>query len=209
MEPTDNSRTIESYELIAADYAAETSGSRAMSGALARLAEAVPGGHVLEIGSGPGWDADVLEGAGLTVRRTDITQAFIDFQRGRGKDVDRLDVIHDALGGPYDAVVALAVLQHVSADELPGVLAKIAGSLRPGGRFLAAVRTGEGAGWDVGSSGNRYFVTCWSETEFIAELVKVGLTTRWSSHSVKDTEPNPPPSDWLTVLAQRSAENHP
>ncbi len=108
MEPeTNNARTVESYELIADDYARETAGSRVMSGALARLAEAVPGGHVLEIGSGPGWDADQLEEAGLTVRRTDITQAFIDQQRARGKEVDRLDAINDDLGGPYDAVVAI------------------------------------------------------------------------------------------------------
>src|SRR5215212_11677654 len=80
-----NARTVESYEEIADDYAQETAGSRVLSGGLTHLAEAVPAGHALEIGSGPGWDADALEEAGLTVRRTDITQAFIDVQRVRGK----------------------------------------------------------------------------------------------------------------------------
>src|SRR6187455_3510440 len=99
-----NARTVESYEEIAEDYARETTGARVLSGGLTRLAEAVPAGHVLEIGSGPGWDADALEEAGLKVRRTDITQAFIDFQQSRGKQVDRLDAINDDLGGPHDAV---------------------------------------------------------------------------------------------------------
>ena len=202
MEPTNNERTVESYELIAADYARETAGSRVMSGALARLAEAVPGGHALEIGSGPGWDADLLEDAGLTVRRTDITRAFIDLQRARGKEIDRLDAINDDLGGPYDAAVALAVLQHVPADDLPNLLAKVAAALRPGGRFLVAVRLGEGVGWEVGASGNRYFVTYWSEAEFLAQLADVGLTQEWIHRSINDKDPNLEPSDWLTVLAQ-------
>lgn len=202
MEPSPNRRTVQSYELIADDYAQETAGSRVMAGALDRLAEAVPGGHALEIGSGPGWDADRLETAGLTVRRTDITQAFIDLQRARGKDVDQLDVIGDDLGGPYDAVVALAVLQHVPADDLPNVLAKVAAALRPGGRFLVAVRLGDGADWEVGASGNRYHVTYWAETDFIAELARVGLAIEWTDHSVNDEDPNLAPSEWLTLMAQ-------
>ncbi len=136
--------------------------------ALTRLAETIPGGHVLEIGSGPGWDADQLEEAGLTVRRTDITQAFIDFQRARGKQVDRLDAINDDLGGPYDAVVTLHVLQHVEPGDLPAVLAKVAGALRPGGRFLVSIPLGEGAGWEVGESGSPYYRALWSEADFLA-----------------------------------------
>ena len=88
-----NARTVESYELIADDYARETAGAAVLAGGLTRLAETVPGGHALEIGSGPGWDADALEEAGMTVRRTDVTQAFIEFQRARGKEAERLDVI--------------------------------------------------------------------------------------------------------------------
>src|SRR5690348_491667 len=130
-EPT--ARTIESYEAIVEDYAQETAGPAVLASGLTALAEAVPGGRVLEIGSGPGWDADVLEEAGLTVRRTDLTEGFIRFQRDRGKQVDRLDVTVDDLGGPYDAVVALHVLQHVPTAELPAVLTKVTGALRPDG----------------------------------------------------------------------------
>src|SRR5215204_4713560 len=98
-----NARTVESYEQVAEAYAEETAGAGVLSWALKRFAETMPQAHALEIGSGPGWDADALEEAGLTVRRTDITQAFIDLQGARGKQVDRLDVINDDLGGPYDA----------------------------------------------------------------------------------------------------------
>ena len=191
-----NARTVESYEEIADDYARETTGARVLSAGLTRLAEVVPAGHVLEIGSGPGWDADVLEEAGLKVRRTDITQGFIDFQRARGKQADRLDAINDDLGGPYDAVVALHVLQHVEPSDLSAVLAKVAEALRPGGRFLVSIPLGEGAGWEVGESGAPYYRALRSEADFLTALGDVGLRPEWTERSVQHEE-----RGWLCVLA--------
>ena len=197
-----NARTVESYEEIADDYARETAGDAVLAGGLTRLAETVPGGHALEIGSGPGWDADLLEEAGMTVRRTDITQAFLEVQRSRGKQVDRLDVIHDDLGGPYDAVVALHVLQHVEPGDLPAVLAKVAGALRPSGRFLVSIPLGEGSGWETGESGKPYFRALWSEAELIDMLARAGLQSEWTERSVEHEE-----SGWLCVLAQLGEEH--
>ena len=188
--------TRESYEHIADAYARETADNDFSSGALARLAASIPSGHVLEIGSGPGWDADVLEDAGLLVRRTDVTQAFVDFQQSRGKEAERLDAIADAFGGPYDAVVAIAVLQHVPPDDLPGVLAKVAASLHPGGRFLVAVPLGHGADWEVGESGHRYFRALRTEGEFVAALAEAGLEPEWTERSGEAAD-----SGWLTVMA--------
>jgi 2-polyprenyl-3-methyl-5-hydroxy-6-metoxy-1,4-benzoquinol methylase len=195
MERSPNARTVESYEEIAADYARETSGHRVLAGALMRLADAVPTGHVLEIGSGPGWDADQLEDAGLTVRRTDITQAFIDLQRARGHQVDRLDAINDDLGGPYDAVVTLHVLQHVEPKDLPAVLAKVAGALRPAGRFLVSIPRGEGAGWEVGESGSPYYRALQTKDEFIDALSVAGFAPEWTDQAPDD-------DGWLVVMAQ-------
>ena len=196
MDPSPNARTIESYEQIAADYARETSDHRVLAVALARLVEAVPAGHVLEIGSGPGWDADQLEDAGLTVRRTDITQAFIDLQRERGKEVDRLDALHDELGGPYDAVVTLHVLQHVEPTDLPVVLDRIADAVRQGGWFLVSIPRGEGAGWEVGESGTPYYRALRTKDQFIEALRGAGLVAQWTDQSPAD-------DGWLAVLARR------
>jgi 2-polyprenyl-3-methyl-5-hydroxy-6-metoxy-1,4-benzoquinol methylase len=191
-----NARTVESYELIADDYARETAGAAVLANGLTRLAETVPGGHALEIGSGPGWDADALEEAGMTVRRTDITQAFIEFQRARGKEADRLDVINDDLGGPYDAIVSLHVLQHVEPDDLPAVLAKVAGALRPDGRFLVSIPLGEAIDWEAGESGRKYYRVLRTEKEFTAALAEAGLEPEWTERPVRDEE-----RGWLCVLA--------
>ncbi len=197
-EGSSNARTVESYELIADQYARDTQGSHVLSGGLTRLAEAIPSGQVLEIGSGPGWDADELEKAGLTVRRTDITQGFIDVQRSRGKQIDRLDVINDDLDGPYDAVVALHVLQHVEPTDLPAVLAKVAGALHPGGRFLVSIPVGEGIEWEVGESGNRYFRALHSAADFISALAAAGFRAEWTEQSGEQDD-----DGWLCVLARQ------
>ena len=139
-------RTIRSYEGYADRYARIRKGpDQREQAALARVASmAGPGGRILEIGSGPGYGADFLETLGVEVRRTDAAQRFLDLQAERGRPGDRLDVITDPLGGPYDAVVAQYVLFHVPRDAIDGVLAKIARALRPGGAFLVSMCEGEG-----------------------------------------------------------------
>lgn len=202
MDPSPNARTVESYELIADDYARETAGSsRVLSGGLDRLVATMPGAHVLEIGSGPGWDADTLEEAGLTVLRTDVTQAFLDGQRSRGKTVERLDAIADDLGGPFDAVVALHVLQHVEADDLVTVLAKVAGALRPGGGFLVSIPLGDDAGFEIGESGRSYYRALRTEADFVATLARAGFTVEWRERSVESGEAE---DGWLCLLARVS-----
>ena len=201
-----NRRTIESYERIARAYADETAPDRSdpaqsVAEGLRRLVDAVPtGGTALEVGSGPGWDADVVESQGVTVRRTDITAAFIDLQEERGKHVDRLDVISGDLGGPYDAVMALAVLHHVNRDRIPALLRKVADALHPGGVFLVAIREGDGEHWETGDSGNPYFTVLWREPDFRDQLEDVGLMVRWSSRNEDSEE-----SHWLAFLARKES----
>lgn len=200
-----NLETVTSYELIARDYADSTvtpegvgsAGLRRLVATLDHPADST----VLELGSGPGWDADFVESLGPAVRRTDVTQAFVDFQVERGKQADHLDAITGEYGGPYDAVVALCVLIHIDRELTSGVLAKVAGALRPGGSFLVSLREGVGDLWERGSSGNRYHVVLWDEASFGAELAAVGLHSRWSARSLEG-DGNP----WLTVLATKNEE---
>jgi 2-polyprenyl-3-methyl-5-hydroxy-6-metoxy-1,4-benzoquinol methylase len=195
-EPT--LRTAASYDDSVDDYARETQGGDpVLLTGLTALVEAVPAGRVLEIGSGPGWDADWLEDAGLSVRRTDVTDGFIAFQRGRGKEVEHLDVIADELGGLYDAVVALHVLQHVPSADLPAVLTKVAGALRPDGCFLVSIPRGEGEGWEVGESGSSYYRALHTKAELLGLLRDAGLEPEWTDQAVDGEQ------GWLCVLARR------
>lgn len=193
--PTISRRTIRSYESFAPEYNTLISPlpPPETEAALRRLVDlARPGGTVLEIGSGPGRDADFLESLGVTVRRTDATQAFLDLQAQRGKHGELLDVRTDELGGPYDAVLAMCVLHHIERDLTDSVLGKIAGALRPDGGFLVSVR--EGTGETTGD----YHRSLWSRAEFADRLAAAGLQVTWDTHD-RDSDGDP----WSTFLARK------
>jgi predicted TPR repeat methyltransferase len=194
---TNNRRTVAAYEEYAVGYAEAVAPDPAAGVAteLRRLADVVgPGGTVLEVGSGPGWDADQVESLGVSVRRTDVTRAFREFQAERGKHVELLDVITDDLGGPYDAVMAMCVLLHIDRELTDTVLGKVAGALRPDGAFLVSLREGSGELWESGD----YHVVLWSRAAFSVRLAAVGLRVEWCARTVHSDGP------WLTFLARRT-----
>lgn len=188
-------RTIESYEGYADRYVSIRRGPNDKEQAALRQVASIAGlgGHVLEIGSGPGCDADYLEGLGVKVRRTDATQRFLDLQAARGKQGDRLDVITDPLGGPYDAVVAQYVLFHVPRDHIDCVLAKIADALRPRGAFLVSMREGDH------ETGGDYHEVYWRRNDFAARLKAAGLITLWDESSAGSDDVT-----WNTFLTRRA-----
>ena len=189
-------RTVQSYEDFARQYdtLVGEQPSADLEDALRRLVRALPlGGSVLEIGSGPGRDADFVESLGAVVRRTDATQAFLDVMAGRGKKAELLNVMTDELGGPYDGVLAMCVLIHVDREQIDPVLHKIHGALRPGGSFLVSMRKGEGE-----TSGS-YHTVYWTRDRFAARLVAAGLSIAWDAESV-DSDGD----EWVTFLTRRA-----
>jgi hypothetical protein len=196
-----NRHTIVSYEGCASDYARSTEpapGSDRRT--LARFLEMLPtGGRVLEVGSGPGWDADWLEAQGVRMRRTDATLAFVEIQKARGAAAELLDVVTDDLGGPYSGVIALYVLQHVDRPRLPDVLAKISKAVIDGGAFLLALREGRNDLIEHGSS-NSYYVAEWAKPDLDEILCGLGFRESWSTSS-EDAD-----GRWLTILTRKEAE---
>lgn len=195
-----NRKTVASYERCALEYAKSTApqGS-STSGNVLRcfVQELEPRSSVLEIGSGPGWDADVLEAQGVRVRRTDITENFLAFQQKRGKAAEYLDAIADELGRPYDGIVALYVLQHIDRSLIPAILEKVAGALRQDGVFLVSLQEGTGELCQISDSSGIFHITLWTLETFTIQLNAVGLQTQWVEHST-DNE-----GDWITVLAKK------
>lgn len=200
-EFSNNRRTIEAYEGYARQYANAVSRdpSDDTREGLRRLAEIVPkGGEILEVGSGPGWDADFAETLGFKMQRTDVTEAFRKIQQERGKVVRSLDVLLDDFGGPYDAVMAMCVLLNVGRDQAELVLLKVTDALRPGGCFLVSIREGEGHLWERSDVSGDYYVVLWTHESFVKYLASAGLKVEWHSRSVESDGP------WLTFLARRT-----
>ncbi len=199
--------TVAAYDVSATEYAAGTAdlsehGAAAVTAFARRLP---PGARVLEIGSGGGRDALALEAAGLSVRRTDITPAFVELLRSEGHAADLADPLHDDLsdperpGEPYDGVWANASLLHVGRSDLPVVLARLAEVTRPGGVLRLAVKEGDGETWSTHGnvSAPRRF-TYWREgplTEALTgsgwDVVELGLAAGRREES------------WLELVAER------
>jgi SAM-dependent methyltransferase len=191
-----NDVTLETYEAAAADYAARNVGPcPPFTAFLDTLVELVENGCVLELGSGPGRDADYLEGKGVRVIRTDGAASFVAMMRSKGHDARQLDIRTDAFGGPHDAVLADAVLLHLTQDQLESVLRRLRAAIRDGGLLAFTVKKGTGAGWSTEKLGRpRYFVY-WQEQALRETLTRAGWAVCVLEHSAGPAE------DWLQVIA--------
>jgi SAM-dependent methyltransferase len=146
--------TVAAYDASAATYAAA---SPVMSDPVREAVEAFvgavgTGGRVLEIGSGGGRDAALMEQLGLRVRRTDVTPAFVQLLREHGHHAEVVDPLTDDLTdpeGPYDGVWANASLLHVARADLPTVLARLRAVTRRGGVLRISLKEGDGEGWST------------------------------------------------------------
>ncbi|MFZ2503363.1 MAG: class I SAM-dependent methyltransferase [Nocardioides sp.] len=206
--------TVDAYEAAATLYRAGGGAlTPAMTASLTadidRFVAALPvGSRVLEIGTGPGRDADLLEERGLSVRRTDITQAFVALNRNAGHDADLIDPLVDDLtdplgesGGDYAGVWAQACLLHVGRDDLVTVLTRLAAVTTPGGRLFCSFKEGDGEAWSTHGlvAAPRRFVY-WRREPLIAALEAAG----WEV-DVIERSAGLGNEVWLDAHAERSA----
>ncbi len=189
--------TLETYEATLPLYlAASAPPSGPLRDYLDQVARLVTGQRqVLELGSGPGTDADYLESAGLTVQRTDATEAFLDRLRSHGHDAQRLDLRDDDFGGPYDAVLADAVLLHVGRAQFVRTLATARRAVKPGGLLAITVKEGDGEAWSTAKLGRPRHFTYWREDRLRDAVASAG----WEVLSIERTRGRTEP--WLFVFA--------
>ncbi|RWM11015.1 class I SAM-dependent methyltransferase [Mesorhizobium sp.] len=202
--------TVRSYDAVAAEYAAEAA---AMPEWVAIEIDAfVTGlggsGRVLEIGSGGGRDALELENRGISVRRTDISNGFVELLRESGFEADLLDPLTDDLADPqrpstpYDGVWACACLIHVAREDFGMVLGRLAEVTRTGGRLHASVRDGDGediSAHDDDAAPRRYAETYWREPALRSALTDAG----WVVSAIRRCM-GKPDDWWLSVRASRA-----
>jgi SAM-dependent methyltransferase len=159
-------------------------------------------GPVLEIGSGPGLDADYLEGRGVRVIRTDATPAFVSLLRDAGHDARLLDARTDPLGGPYQGILANAVLLHLSRDQFEDLLRRARAAIVPGGVLAFTLKEGDGAAWSEQKLGVPRHFTYWREPAVRAALHRAG----WPDFSIEHVAGR---ENWLYVMACTSIDAEP
>jgi Methyltransferase domain len=167
---------------------------------LGRFATLARPGPVLEIGTGPGWDADYLESHGVRVIRTDATPAFVSLLRAAGHHARLLDARTDPLGGPYQGILANAVLHHLNRDQFQDVLQRARTAVAASGVLGFTVKEGDDAAWSEHKLGLPRHFTYWREPAVRAALHRAD----WPDTSICHVTSR---DNWLHVLARtRTAE---
>ena len=155
-----------------------------------------PGARVLELGSGPGHDADFLETHGFRVLRTDGARAFVERLRAAGHRAEVLNVVTDALGGPFDLVLANAVLLHLTRPQLARFLVRAVPAVRAGGRLAFTVKRGDGQEWSTNRLDQPRYFTYWQEPELRTLLDETG----WQPLAIESLPGQG--EDWLFVTCR-------
>lgn len=198
--------TVRAYDLDAAAYAAN---GATMPDSVRRDIEAFAehlgaGARVLELGSGGGRDARLMEELGLRVRRTDITPGFVALLRAEGHDADLLDPLTDDLAtpeGPYAAVWANASLLHVARADLPVVLSRLAAVSDDGALLRISLKAGDGEGWSThGSISNPRHFTYWRADALRDVVAGAG----WRDVEIGHQPGTKNAESWLEVSAVRA-----
>lgn len=164
--------TLRVYDARAADYAAHF--DEAAPEDLRGFAALLPkGGRVLDLGSGPGGMAGWLAGQGFAVEAWDASPEMVALAAGKPGVTARVRAFDDLdAADAFDGIWASFSLLHARRAELPGLIARIARALRPGGAAYVAMKVGEGEGRDA--LGRHYCYV--SEAELTGWLEAEGLT---------------------------------
>lgn len=187
--------TLQVYETRAQDYA-DLIGRAAAPGLADFVAALPPGGHVLDLGCGPGDSARRFLDAGFTVDAVDAVPAMVSQARelgvpARQATFDQIDT-HDT----YHGIWANFSLLHAPRADFPGHLARLNRALKPGGRLHLGMKLGTGAHRD----GLGRFYTYYSEDELMRHLTEAGFTPA-TAHRGEGTGLDGTSAPWIWIQA--------
>ncbi|MEY8842878.1 class I SAM-dependent methyltransferase [Cribrihabitans sp. XS_ASV171] len=190
--------TVRVYDQKAGDYAAMTDDYNAEDPHLSDFLDTVPkGGHVLDLGCGPGMAAARMVATGLSVDAVDASSEMVALANRR-QGVTARQARFDEIEGQavYDGIWANFSLLHATRAAFPRHLATLHCALKPGGAFFIGMKLGTGEGPDrLGR-----FYTYYAEYELTGLLTDAGFTVTGRRHG------NAPgldgtASDWIALAA--------
>ena len=141
--------TIEIYAREAGAYAQRDKPQRIGDFLTPFMAGLPPGAVVLDLGCGSGWAAVEMQERGFDVHALDASPelaAIAQAKLARPVRVMSFEGLEDVAA--FDGIWSSAALLHVAKADMPGLLARLARALKPGGLLLATFKAGEGEGRD-------------------------------------------------------------
>ena len=191
-----DAETLAIYDAKATEYAKLTA-SAAREPDLLRFINLMPtGGHVLDLGCGPGGHAATMADAGLQIDAWDASSEMVALA-GQTPGVTARQASFDDLDAQahYHGIWANFSLLHADPDRFDTHLLQ---ALTPGGYFHIGMKTGTGTHRDP--LGRRYtYVTAASLT---ASLAAVGLGPV-AQNTGEDLGLDGVMAEWITVLSRK------
>lgn len=125
--------------------------------ALAKFQEYLPSGHILEIGSGPGRDAEALIKRGYEYTGTDISKGLLHIARKRNPKATLLEksVYNLDFDTKFDGFWTAATLFHIPKSKIAEALSKIRKNMKTDAVGFISVK--KGSGEKIEDSTNRFF----------------------------------------------------
>lgn len=170
-------RTVGYYDQQAEKWALAHHGNEAESywkDEMNRFHELLPGGRVLEIGSGAGKDASALIAMGYDYTGTDASEGLIKVAQKRNPQAIFEHVaVHDLdfPGHEFDGFWTAATLLHIPKDRIDEALQRIKSQVKPDGVGFITMKAGAGERTD--SETGRWFAY-YSKDEFQKVLERNG-----------------------------------
>jgi SAM-dependent methyltransferase len=199
-----DAQTIYAYDKCASEYADETQDfwKGELSSFLNLFADAVGVGHILNVGSGPGFEGLILQNAGLTVTCLDASATMVSLCREKGLS----SVQGDFMSLPFtktsfDGVWAYTSLLHIERSLMPAALQELGRVMRPGSYLGLGMIEGGGSEYrpSLGKGYERLF-TYYRKDEL------EGLLTTSGFEVVSTGSFTPKKRTFLDVLARRIAQ---
>ncbi len=167
--------TIAVYNARVNDYAKILGDDVPSADLLAFMDAVAPGGHVLDLGCGPGNSAAMMQNAGFQVTATDASEEMVRFARDTYGINAKLALFDDISGTDiYDGIWANFSLLHAPKADMPRHLAALRDALKPGGMFHIGTKLGD----DVARDKIGRFYSYYQEDELIGLLSDAGFVPR-------------------------------
>lgn len=178
MRTTDREKqTVGYYDKKAEEWAISHGGNEEASywqSEMERFHELLPGGKVLEVGSGAGKDAAALIKIGYDYTGTDASEGLLKVAQKRNPRASFKHVSVYGLNFPeyeFDGFWTAATLLHIPKDRIDEALQKIKSQVKPGGIGFITMKAGTGEREEPET--NRWFAY-YSEEEFQKVLERNG-----------------------------------
>lgn len=205
--------TIDAYNKIAEEFNKRNTSTDFYAEEYETFYSLVPrGGAVLEIGCGPGRDAEILKNKGFSYTGLDASEGMLTLARSRVPDGNFVLGDFYALPFPdahFDAVWAAATFLHVPKEDIAMVLGEARRVLKPEGSMFLSLKErtdmDEGIITEEKGGGIERYFAFYTEDESAALLRENGFELLHVIHQVEHDERHTP---WICFFVKKILKDY-